>query len=78
MFIAFRGEVLNWLLTVVGILFVVQGILSVANKDVTNGIISMLIGVVIILGGWLFIDIVMIVFGILIIVKGLGDLFNSR
>lgn len=77
LFIVFKAEMLNILLTVVGALFIIQGIFSVANKDSVSGVFNIVIGLVILLGGWLFLDIVLLVFGILLAVKGAIDLLAS-
>ena len=74
LFCIFKASVLNWLMTIVGIFFIVEGILSIINKDVTSGVVAIVIGVVLILGGWLFIQVVLIVFGILVVIKGILDL----
>ena len=46
------------------------------KKNITNGIIEAAIGVVVIVGGWVFVEIVLIVFGSLLIVKGVTDLIS--
>ena len=75
LFIIFKGSVLNWLFTIVGILFIVFGVIDVLNKNLTSGVVS--IGIVLILGGWLFVEIVLIVFGVLIAVKGVIALLDA-
>jgi uncharacterized membrane protein HdeD (DUF308 family) len=70
LFCIFRAGLLNWLLTIAGILFLVVGVLDLIKKDMTSGIVSLVIGLVIMLGGWLFLEIVLLIFGILVAVKG--------
>lgn len=77
LFCVFRAATLQWLLTIVGILFLVQGVLSITKKDTYGGAISLVLGLLLILGGWLFVEIVLIVFGVLIIVKGVMDLTEA-
>ncbi len=74
LFCIFRSGMLNWLLTIAGIVFIALGIYDIIKKNLTNGIIEVVIGVVIILGGWLFVEIVLIVFGALLVIKGIMDL----
>ena len=78
LFIAFKGGMLNVLLTIIGALFIVSGIIVyVTKKDLLSALISVAIGIVIILGGWLFLKLVLIIFGVLFIIKGIVDLVQS-
>lgn len=77
MFIVFQRSMLNWLLTIAGVVFIALGIYDIIKKNMTNGIIEAVIGIVIILGGWLFVEIVLIVFGALLAVKGISDLIAA-
>ena len=74
LFIIFRGQTLNWLLTITGVMFIALGIFDVFCGDIPSGIICLAIGLIIILGGWLFVEIALIVFGVLFIVKGVVEL----
>ena len=73
LFCIFRASVLNWLLTIVGVLFIVLGVLDALNKNW----VPAAIGAIIILGGWLFVEIVLIVFGVLIALKGVTSLMDA-
>lgn len=78
LFCIFRSSVLNWLLTVVGILFILAGAVEIlANKDYLSGIVFIILGVVLIWGSWQFLSIVLIVFGALYILKGIADLVRA-
>lgn len=77
LFIVFKSGMLNWLMTIAGIVFIALGIYDIIKKNMTNGIIEAVIGVVIILGGWLFVEVVLIIFGALLCVKGVGDLIAA-
>ena len=66
LFIVFKSSMLNWLMTIAGIVFIALGIYDIIKKNMTNGIIEAVIGVVIILGGWLFVEVVLIIFGALL------------
>lgn len=77
LFIVFKSGMLNWLMTIAGIVFIALGIFDIIKKRLTQGIIEAVIGVVIILGGWLFVEIVLLVFGALLIVKGVTDLIKA-
>lgn len=73
----FGGGMINWMLTIAGILFIVFGILEIVKKNLIAGIISIVIGIVILLGGWLFVEIIMLIFGILIAIKGVLALIDA-
>ena len=75
--IVFRGETLNWAMTIGGIFFLVSGVIDLLRKNYTGGAISLIIGLIILLGGWLFLEIVLLVLGILIAIKGLFALFDA-
>jgi len=63
---------LGILMTVVGAMFIVMGIVDILkSKDLVKGIIELAIGVAIIVCGWIVADIVLLVFGIFLIVKGI-------
>lgn len=77
-----RMGMLNVLMTLVGILFLVVGIydivmyLSHRTYNLTRGIIETLIGVVIIVCGWTITTWVLIIFGVLLAIKGVIDLVH--
>ncbi len=73
LFIVFKNSILNWLMTIVGVVFIALGVIDIIHNRYTNGIIEAVIGIVIILGGWLFIEIILIVLGALLIVQGVVD-----
>lgn len=77
LFCIFRASVLNWLLTIVGVLFIVLGVLDALNKNWVPAAVDVAIGAIIILGGWLFVEIVLIVFGVLIALKGVTSLMDA-
>ncbi len=76
LFIVFKSGMLNWLMTIIGVVFIALGVYDIIKKKITNGIIEAAIGVVVIVGGWVFVEIVLIVFGALLIVKGVTDLIS--
>ena len=75
--VIFRSQTLNWAMTVAGVVFVVAGILDLVKKNWTGGAISLLIGVAVIVLGWLLIEIVLLILGILIAIKGIVALINE-
>lgn len=77
LFIIFKATVLNWLMTGIGVLFIVNGIIDITKKNTISGIVGIVIGAVIIIGGWAITEIILIVFGVLLAVKGVLDLLSS-
>ena len=77
LFCIFKTGVLNWLMTIAGALFIVFGVLDLVKGATASGIINIAIGAVILLGGWFFLEVVLLVFGILLTVKGAIALTNA-
>ena len=77
--LALRTSALNILMTVIGALFIVLGVVDIINKkDLVKAIIEIAIGVAIIVCGWLIADIVLLVFGIFLIIRAGIDIWNKR
>ena len=73
-----QGGSLGILMTVVGVLLIVLGVVDIVkNKDFTKGLIEAIIGVAIIVCGWLIADIVLLILGVLLIVMGVLDLIKN-
>ena len=72
----FRHEAISLAMTVAGVFFIVTGVIDVVKKNYTNGGISLVIGIAIILVGNLLKDIIFIVLGILVAVKGVVALLD--
>ena len=77
LFIIFKAGVLNWVMTAIGVLFIVNGIIDITKSRTVNGIVNIAIGAIIILGGWTFVEIILIVFGVLLAIKGVLDLVTA-
>lgn len=72
-----KGGSLNILMTIIGALFIIKGIVELINGEIIPGIVEAVVGVAIIVCGWTIADIVLLIFGILLIVKGLIDLIKN-
>ena len=68
--VVFRSQTLNWAMTFIGAFFVISGALDLLKKNYTGGAVSLAIGIAILVLGWLATQIVLLVLGILIAVKG--------
>jgi len=75
--IVFRSGMLGIAMTIAGIIFVVSGILEVAKKNWAGGAISLIIGIAILVLGWVAAQIVLLVLGILIALKGVIALIEA-
>lgn len=74
--VLFRSETLGWAMTIAGIFFLISGILDLIKKNWAGGAISLIIGIAILVLGWTVAEIVLLVLGILIAVKGIIALVN--
>ncbi len=72
----FRASVLDWLMTAVGALLIVFGILKCLDNALFEGLVMAGFGVVVIWGGWMFLDLVLLILGVGLTIKGLLDLFQ--
>ena len=69
--VIFRSGTLQWAMTLAGIVFVVAGVLDLTKKNYVSGLASVIIGVVVLVLGWTAVDIVLLVLGVLLAIKGL-------
>lgn len=77
--IILKGGSLNILMTIVGALFIVMGVIDVfKGGDILEGFIKIVIGGAIIAFGWALTEFVLLIFGILLIIKGVLDLLKLR
>ena len=74
--IIFRSETIGWAMTIAGIVFIVSGILDLVKKNWAGGGVSLVIGIAILVLGWVAAVIVLLVLGILIAIKGIVALIN--
>ena len=74
--VIFRSQTLGWAMTIAGIIFVISGILDLVKKNWTGGAVSLIIGLVILILGWTAAQIVLLVLGILIAIKGVVALID--
>lgn len=75
--IIFRSQTLGWAMTIAGAVFVISGVLDIIKQNWTGGAVSLIIGIAILVLGWVAAQIVLLVLGILIAVKGVVALLNA-
>lgn len=74
--VIFRSQTLGWAMTIAGIIFVVSGILDLVKQNWVGGAVSLIIGISILILGWAAAQIVLLVLGILIAIKGIVSLID--
>ena len=74
--VIFRSHTLGWAMTFAGIFFVISGILDMLKKNWSGGAVSLIIGISILVLGWLATKIVLLVLGIMIALKGVVALID--
>ena len=74
--IVFKGEVINWLMTIIGVILIVDGILSIFNNVKEMGIIKIIVGAVLIVMGWVIGIAILYVLSVLFILYGVMNLYN--
>ena len=72
----FRAAMLDLAIKIVGIVFIVSGVLELIKKNWVGGVISAIIGIAILVLAWAFIEIVLLVLGIMIAIKGIISLID--
>ena len=76
--IVLKSGSLGILMTAVGALLIITALIDIfGEKDLGKGVIELLLGAGIIVCGWLIADIVLLVLGIVLIVKGAMELFKN-
>ena len=77
LFIVLKRGSLEWILRVAGILFIVRGVLELMAGLIFPAAISLILGVALVFGSWLFMTIILIVFGVLMIIEGLSGALKT-
>ena len=67
----FQSQTLGWAMTIVGAFFIITGALDLIKQNWVGGGVSAAIGIAILVLGWLAVDIVLLVLGILMALKGI-------
>lgn len=75
--IVFRSEMLGWAMTIAGVFFIVSGVIDLVRKNFAGGAVSLIIGIAILVLGWTAAQIVFIVLGVLLAIKGVIALVNA-
>lgn len=72
----FKGGIVSIALTVLGVVFLVMGIVDIINKQTQTGIIRLIVGAVIIVFGWLLVTVALYIIAVILAITGLYGLFG--
>ena len=75
--VIFRSQTLGWAMTIAGVIFLISGVLDIVKKNFAGGTVSLIIGAVILILGWTVAQIVLLVLGIMIAIKGMVALYDA-
>lgn len=70
----FRSAIIDWGIYLVGLFFVISGIVDIVKKRTSSGVVNLVIGIVLMVLGGMFKKIVLIALGVMLIVRGALDL----
>ena len=73
----YKSETINWIMTIAGVLFIISGVFDVIKKNYAGGAVSLIIGIAIIVLGNVLKNIVLLVLGIMLAIKGLVAFFSA-
>ena len=75
--VIFRSQTIGWAMTIAGIFFIVSGVLDLIKQNWAGGAVSLIIGIAILVLGWVAAKIVLLVLGIMIAIKGIIALIEA-
>ena len=79
LFIIYKGGILNYIMTVLGIILIIVGVLHlVKDKDKVYGAVLLVLGILMIVSGWFIIEIVLYVLAVLLILYGIIGLLGGK
>lgn len=74
--VIFKAQMLNWAMTFAGLFFVLTGLLDIIKGRISNGVINIALGVIVLVVGWTLVNIVLLVLGVFIAAKGVMNLIE--
>lgn len=77
LFVIYKGTILNWIMTALGIVLIVLGAIDLSKRRTVNGVVELVLGILLIVAGWAFVAVAMICMGAILIIKGVSDLLLS-
>ena len=76
LFIVFKNDVISLALSVIGGFLLVWGIVNVINKLFYNGIVKIAFGALVLIAGWLFIQVALYLLGAFLLISGASELYR--
>ena len=74
MFCVLKGGVISTALTIIGAVAIIMGIVDLANKRTTPGFVKAVVGVCVIVFGWMFVDIALYLVAAVLLIQGLTQI----
>lgn len=75
--VIFQDRTVGWLMTAVGAVFILSGVLYLLKSNWALGAVSLIIGVCVLTLGWIITEIMILILGVLIAVKGIVALIDA-
>ncbi len=75
--IIFKKDLIQYLISAIGLLTIVFGIIDLTKNKINNGVIQIVIGVLIIVFGWFILEACLLVFGAILLVYSVRKLIFS-
>ena len=75
--VIFQDRTIGWVMTVVGAVFIVSGVLELLRSNWVGGGVSLIIGISVLVLGWIITEIMILVLGILIAFRGIVALIEA-
>ena len=76
LFVVFKSDIISIALSVIGGYLVIWGIVNVINKLFYNGIVKIVFGALVLVAGWLFIQIALYLLAAFLLISGASDLYR--
>ncbi len=73
----FRAQVLSWTLLGIGIVLIVMGVLNILRRHIIEGVFTGALGIIVLIWGGSFVDVILLVLGIALAFKGICDLIGG-
>jgi len=77
MFCVLKGGVISIALSIIGVTAIIMGVVDFAGKRTSPGIVKVVIGVCVIVFGWMFVDIALYIVAAILLIQGLKTIVEA-
>ncbi len=74
LFMIYKSEIISIAMSLIGVTFIVTGIIDLLRKLTMSGVIKIVIGALVLVAGWLFITLALYILGACLLVAGISDI----